>query len=318
MTTRYPWPVFSAPWSLELSEMTVDGSAVGDLVQTDLRRVRLDGIEAWQDMSATMVVTSSEAVPDDLPADTLAAFVLVSSPLTNRRIPVPLGRDGESLRLTGKVNISRLEVAGIVHMTCEVVADIEGRRRLVGSTEPWTIVVEPAAAPSPPGAPPFDFSWVDFDAESAPELARKNPHAHAIVDLSGKATLLLNAGLEGFQALVQADKAKLERRRLRDVLGSSLARTACAAVMREAAVSVTQDEEWTAPTDKLQAQVCEAVAGAMPSVGSADELYQRLFEAAEGSPKDRALVWAEIDVALDALTDVSATIATACSEVRYV
>ena len=131
--------------------------------------------------------------------------------------------------------------------------------------------------------------------------------------------LLLNDDIKGFNALLNAERAQLERRRLRDTLGTTIARYALGAMFREARAGITveDDGETSPPDSESLRQVCEAVAGEMKSVSDVDELYSKLGNEPTLPALDRATLWVEIDNAIDRLTHHSETIASVVEEVRH-
>jgi hypothetical protein len=190
--------------------------------------------------------------------------------------------------------------------------------RIVGAADSWDIVIDSSEPPKPPGAPPFPNSWIKFSSTTAPHIARQYNRAPAVLDLSETPVLLFNEDIDGLQELLHAARPQLERRRQQDVLGSSIARSALAAVFRAAVAEMDLDEELQVvepPSDRLQREVCEAVAGAMPSVATAGELYERLQSALGAS--DRAVLWAEIDLALDRLTGLPEAISRVTWELKH-
>lgn len=313
MTARFPWPQFRFPWSVEVSGLIVDCKPHDSAVDRLHRRVRLDDL-TWQCAGLVLRAQTTERMPAGI--DNLQGFVVVSSPRTNVRTPVPLLPDGLQA-VYGEVPLDSHDLAGTVALTVTIVATIDGRRRTIADAEDWVVVVDDSTAPTPPGAPPFPHVWVDFACADAPDIARRNHGAHAIMDLSAAPQLLLNAGIEGLQDVLHAEKPKLERRRIRDLLGTTIACDAVTSLFRAAVAEVVDlsEDGPVPPSDSLSRQTCEAVAGAMPTVSSVDELYERIV-ATKDSARDRATLWAEAEVALAALTDVHDTVVRVAGEVK--
>ena len=123
------------------------------------------------------------------------------------------------------VSIPRSAVAGKANLTIELTGEHLDRRRVVGSSLPWAIILDQAEAPERQGAPPLKTAWVDFNSGEAPAEARRYGTAHAYVDVASTPPVLyLNKGIEGLQQLILSENAKLERRRQRDMLGAQIAR----------------------------------------------------------------------------------------------
>src|SRR5699024_9015185 len=119
--------------------------------------------------------------------------LLVDAPRSNTRISVPLEGAGV---WQASADLRREYLAGPVKLVVEATGTIDGRVRLLGRSEEWTLVVDAGEAPTPPGAPPFGMVWVDFRGPEAPEAARRNVDAHSIMDLTGEPCLYLNDGIE--------------------------------------------------------------------------------------------------------------------------
>jgi hypothetical protein len=294
-----------------------------DVLDTGRRRLRLDHVDAWCTAHIDITASTTETTPVDI--DACDAVVVVSCTRTNVRIPFVLDAAGieDDGRFEGRVVLERSVLAGAAELTVDIAATIEGRRRLVGMTEPWSVIADADSAPTPPGKPPFETAWLDFADPKAPDIARHQSDAYSVMNLLGpKPTLLLNEGIDGLKALLLAATARNERRRLRGIIGTAVARQAVAMIFRAAAaevVAVDDDaSEPQVPSDPLYRQACEAVAGAMTTTASVDELYDSLLDAERGPAVDRARLWAEIDAAVDRLTGHSSAVASVVTEVKYV
>lgn len=314
MTIRYPWPTFASPLQSALSDIRLDGEPLQNpLVDDDHLRLRLDRAGDWQRFDCDIAVTTDETVPDGI--DDLRGFAMVSSISTNTRLPFALTSTG-GLPAAGHLTIPRSTVAGSFTVQAEIGAHIRGRHRVVGSSEPWTVVLERREAPIPPGAPPFDISWVDFNSPEAPPAAKANPASHALMDLSGEPRLLLNSGIDGLQALLYNKTAQKERRRMREILSSSIARYATTTLFRTAAAQVVayDDGPPQPPSAAVLQQTCKAVADHMSGIGGVDELYELISTAAD-DPLAAAELWLRVDPAVDAATGTSTALSDAAKEV---
>ena len=317
MTARYPWPTYRHPWSLDVSSVRIDGATRDDVDLDTTRRLDLTSIDGWRELELDVRAQAG----DGLDLQLHGVHVLVEAVATGLRRPYPLvaAQGG----YVGTLRVHRADVAGAVHVHAVVSAVVDGRIRAAGSSDTWTLAVDRSAAPVPPGAPPFTTVWADFASDEAPILARRSPTAHAHFDASAEPVLYLNSGIEGFGSLLNADHAKTDRRRARDLMGSQIARLALAAMFRAAAEDVLRsvdlgDEGPPAPPDStLNRRTAEAVASAMPAISSPADLYERLVAAHRGSAADRASLWAEIDLAVDALTGVSDTVSSVSKELRH-
>ena len=317
MTVRYAWPTFRRPWDLQVSSVHVDGELRAGLIDDTHRRLDLTGLEDWA--RCELVVTAGTSETLSLPLTGVHA--LVEAAATSLRRPVILEPGGDGY--VGRVVLDRADVSGAVHVHVLVTARVHDRVRSVGISDGWTVAVDRSAAPLPPGAPPFRTVWVDFATTDAPLLAQQAPTAHAHMDVTHEPVLYLNSAIEGFGSLLTADHARTERRRARDLMGSQVARLSLATLFRAASDEVLRSVDDTdegppaAPGPAVHRQTCEAVASAMPSVASAADLYERLLSAHRGTDTDRKALWAEIDLAIDTLTQVSETVSFVSKELRH-
>jgi hypothetical protein len=322
VTVKFAWPAYGAPWSLRLDEVEFDGVVRDAVVDATRRRLRLDEFAGWTSATFDVTATTDEDVPSG--ASDPVAFVTVSSSRSNSRVPFVLTAMGSDVRAySGKVTIARAAFAGSADLTFDIGASIGGRRRRIGTSELWSIVLEPAEAPLPSGRPPFETTWIDFRDEAAPLIAREDPSVYAVMDHSeGKPRLLMNEGVDGLKDLLLAKAPQHERRRLSDIIGTLIARDAVGTLIRAAAAEVIPpsiDDTFEAqpPTSALYAQACEAVAKEMTSIASVDEFYTRLVEAARDQPEKQAQFWAEIDAATERLTNHASAVARAVDEVKH-
>lgn len=315
MTVHYPWPTFASPLQCRISDIRLDGEPLPPhLVDDDHLRIRLDRATDWRSFDCDVTVTTDEAAPAGV--ERFHSYVLVSSTRTNARLPFRLG-DRQGGQAAGHLTVARTAVAGSFTLQAHAGGHVAGRLRAVGAGDPWTVVLEHREAPVPPGTPPFAIAWVDFADPGAPSAARENPAAHALMDLTHEPRLLLNSGVAGLQALLHNEHAKLERRRVRDILSSSIARYATATLFRAAASEVAAyDGQPQPPSSAVLRQTCEAVADHMPGIGSVDDLYEQLA-AATGSPLTDAELWTRIDLAIGELTGATGALSTAAQEVAY-
>jgi hypothetical protein len=316
MTPRFSWPQYRRPWELSVEEVVLDGRDGTTAVDSDHRRVRLDAVSDWSSVRLSFRLETTEQTPADI--EDVTAYVLASSARTNTRVPQTL-RASSPRSFSGGFDLSREMLAGPVQLEGHVVTPGD-RVRLVGSSHPWTLVVNASDAPPMPGAPPFDMAWIDFSSNEAPQVARAVQDSYAVMDLTGnKPVLLLNSEIKGFQGLLNAKKAQLERRRLRDTLATSIARYALGTLFREARAQITveEDDTVTPPESHLLRQVCEAVVAELRSVSTVDELYLQLGRESSLTQLDRSRLWAEIDNAVDRLTNHSEMVASIVEEVRH-
>jgi hypothetical protein len=320
VTVRFAWPAYGQEWAVWLTDAKRDGQPFEDGIDSQRRRLRLDHAADWASASFRVTATTDEPAPTEI--EDLTAVAILACARANTRVPFQLTQDAEHT-WSGELEVHRASIAGTATLTVELAAQIADRKRLVGGGEGWTIIADASNAPSPPGKPPFETAWLDFQAADAPFAARQQPEAYAVMDLSETGPrLLLNEGIDGLKHLLLAPKPQLERRRVRELIATSIANQAAAALMRAAANEVVpvdpEDEVPELPAPGLYAQMCQAVAGQMATVASPPELYDRLVSAARGTPLDYAELWGEIDSAIDRLTGRSTAVATVVGEVKHV
>ncbi|WP_433802561.1 hypothetical protein [Actinomycetospora sp. CA-084318] len=313
MSVRYAWPTLAEAPQVELRELRLDGAESRRIaVEPNHLRVVLPEDESWQRFSCQVVATTDE----DLSVfEDLVCYAVAASRDAATRVPFVLsGLPGE-----GRLELHRDEIARNALLTVDAAASYRGRRRVVGRAAPWTVVSEIGTAPRPPSGLPFAMTWLDFTAEGAPDVVRGAPQASAVMEtgIGAVPALLLNSALPGFKDLLHADSAKLERRRLRDLLGSDVARLAVSSLLRAAASEIVEADDGTViePQDDLHRQVCEAVVEVVNGVGSVEELYQRLAVERTDVGGD---LWSRLDLAIDELVGRRAAVATACEESRVV
>ncbi|MEE3851783.1 hypothetical protein VZC37_15680 [Gordonia sp. LSe1-13] len=316
MSPVVAWPTYKGQWASHLLDVATESGAAVE-PDGDRYRLHLDDL-AWHTVTFTLNLSPTEPAPAGLVAQ--QGFALVACRGTNTRIPFRLFPDASNPdRLSGPITLNREVLEDTATLSAEITAQVDGRTRVVARAIPWTIVLRRFDAPAKAGEPPITQVWVDFDSADAPPVARKNNRAHAALDAApDKPILYLNSGIPGLQMILTAENAKLERRRLRDILGSQIARYTVSTLFRLAAADVVADgdDDPIGPSDPLLRSTCEKVAGAIPHYTSVDELYSALVRTT--SRPGIADLWADIDAAIDTLTDASSTASTATSEVQYV
>lgn len=316
MSPRVAWPTFEGLWQCDLESVVLD---TGEEVEGDAEQYRLHlDQDGWHTATIDLVAHSPEETPNGV--DTLLGYALVSCTSTNTRIPFGLQSDPESSpRAAGRIELERELLRDTATLTVQIVANHNGRQRVVASSIPWTIVLRRFEPPAKSGRPPITQVWTDFAAVDAPSVARKNAQAYAALDADADTPVLyLNSGVPGLQALLMSETAKLERRRLRDLIGSQIARYTVTTLFRVAAAEVlVEDEDITGPASSLLRQTCEAIADAIPCLTSVDELYVAVAQA-HGNRTATAELWADVDAAIDVLTQASAAVGVATKEVQFV
>jgi hypothetical protein len=317
---RFAWPSFEEPWECNITTVRLDGTEANDTIESDHLRVEVHDRE-WARAALSLTAVTDQPLPSGLNA--VQAHVLASCPATQLRRPYPLEliEDNGSCGFHGSIELPRTAVAAKATLTVEIAAEHNGRRRVVGTAVPWTLIVDKADAPEKPGVPPLKTIWVNFRDGEAPAEARRNAGAHAYVDVrSSPPILYLNKGIDGLQSLILADRPKLERRRHRDLISAFIARYVASSLFRAAAEQVAVDEfggPAEGPTVRVFRDVCEAVAAELPDTDTVQDLYEVIAHLPDGPP-DSSVFWADVDLALDRMTAVSSTVATISEQVKHV
>ena len=316
MTQHFPWPQYRRPWSLDVEVLGVTPAGEPD-VDPDRRRIRLDELEDWTQVGLRLRLATTERTPDGVAQ--MSPYVMVSAARSNLRLPVLLEQDGDTF--VGDCHLMRSSLAGITELQAYVasvggsaVGDEPTPTRIIGESEPWTVVVDPGESPPAPGAPPFETERRHFSDPGSPPQLRAAATSYALMDMSGPDPVLyLNQDIIGLEHILDAKSPKLEKRRLRDLLGAQIAHHVLSTLFREALDrTVVEDDLVTIPEDRLMKQVCEAVSEAVPSVEGSEDMMRRLLD----SSTDRARVWMEVENALTVLTGVGDAVARSVKEVH--
>lgn len=310
MSPRFAWPQYRRPLDLEI-EVLAPALTVkdGDEAETN-RRIRLDLHESWSEVHLRFTLTTTEKAPDSITGQ--VAYVLVSSTRTATRIPVTLhpGYDG----FEGDIVLTKAALSGPVQIAGQII-ESGGVARVLGASEPWTLVIDASDAPPMPGAPPFKMAWQSFEAADSPTYLQAARHSYSLMDLTGPEPILwLNKDITGLEAVVSASHAKLEKRRLRDVLGAQIARDALLALFREALAQVViENDEVTLPDNSLLRQTATVIAAELNSVADVEEMFRKLLT----DQQQRQQIWMEIDNAVSSLTNLSESVARSVEEVHF-
>lgn len=311
MTQHFPWPQYRRPWTLSVAVVSVTPEGDAD-VDADRGRIRLDGIDGWRSVGLEFRLSTSEPRPSGV--ERPFAYVMVTGARSNFRLPVRMRETDAGF--IGSCRLSRDSLAGTVDIQAHVVTDPSDseRARVVGDSNSWSLVVESGEAPPLPGTPPFEIVRLHFSADDAPSTLRTAAASYALMDVSGPAPVLyLNQDVKGLEHVIDAKSPKLEKRRLRDLIGAQIAHHALATLFRHALADCALDAEDIAlPDDRLLRQVIEKVADAVPSVEDGEALVRALLEGGTRSGQ----VWMEVDNAVTALTGLGSAVARSVEEVH--
>ncbi|MGY4645039.1 hypothetical protein [Cellulomonas sp. URHB0016] len=307
MSPLYPWPTYREPWDLEIEAVEIDGQDSTALADAARYRIELDGRE-WTNAALRVRAHARDSVDGLVPT---AGYVMVSTRQSASRASFVLTPDGSGW--VGTVHLTKDTLAGKSVVEAHLTARIGDRLRVIARSHSWDVVADAGSAPRPPGAPPLDFTWVDFRKPDAPELARLDPAAYCVVDVTdGGATLLLNEGIEGFKEILYLKSPKLEKRRLQDLLGADVARQATTALLRAAVdevASTADDDDAQLPGNSRLVEVLDAVSSGM-GLNSTHDLVARIATARTIDERNR--LWADMDTTVARLTGVSSALALAC------
>ena len=316
MSPRFAWPTFKDQWDCRIETVLFDGQDAPDVIDAD--RLIINGHHRdWQDAHISLSAVTTEVTPDGL--TDLSAHVMVTCGATQLRLSFPMVSKGVG-QFHATFSIPRSAVAAKASMFVEIVSNQGGRHRVVGSGIQWTLLIDGSEAPPRAGAAPLRTAWVDFTGPEAPLEARRNPLAYCYIDVNhNPPALYLNSAVDGFQSLILADNAKLERRRQRDLLGAMIARQVANSLVRAAVMDVTPGEfgcRPSGPTARVLQDMCKALAAELPQTETEDDFYD-LVGSLSGDAAASAAFWADVDLALDKITSVSDTVAVICREVKH-
>lgn len=318
MSPRFPWPTFAEQWDCKVSDLLFDGHDAALAVSPD--HLAIDGHAVdWTEVQLTLSASTHEPIPEGL-AD-LSAYALVTCGATQLRLAYPMTYNSDQTSFEATVTIHRSALAGKATVAAQITSDRGGRRRVVGSSIAWTLILDKREAPERMGAAPLKTTWVDFAAGEAPQEARRNPSTYCYIDINqDPPTLLLNSGIDGFQSLILADNAKLERHRHRDLLGAMIAKQVANSLVRAAVDEIDPGEFGappTGPTSRILRDICEALAQELPETETAEDLYE-LVANFHGNGVAANQFWADVDLALDRMTSLAETVTKVCKEVKHV
>ena len=312
MSVVYMWSTFTGELALEPTDVQADGTDIA--VDSYQRRIHLEGKD-WATVELKLRASTSEAPPAGI--DELAAHALASSPRSALRRPFPLVIVSEHgpTAVTGTVSLSRADLAGAVEVTVFVTGIVGGRRRVVGASGSWTIVVDASEAPKPPGAPPFKFKRQNFSAPDAPLMVREHSLELAYFELSDPPVLWVNDGIDGLWALLHASHAKDDRRRQRDAVSATIARVVVSTVFRSAGQELVIDGD-DEPSRQIQRDVCARIAAHIPDANDLPEFYEAIKKVESLDRQARDRFWGHIDLALDHISGLSTALARNIREVK--
>lgn len=315
MSPHFAWPTYRYPWACKVVGLRFDGQDA----PVDNDYLQIDAVDrTWSNLEITLSASTDQSPPTGV--ENLRGHALVTCIATNLRRPMPLTLDRSSTAITGTLTIPRSIVARKALITVEIVGDVSGRPRLIGSGQQWSLILDKAEAPIRHGVPPVKHSWIDFADAAAPQEAQRNKAAHAYLDVTTMPPVLyLNSGIDGLQGLLESETAKNERRRHRDLVGAQIARYVAATLFRTAVEQVVADDSGgppEGPGDSILRSMCEAVASQVSFASDADDLYQHVTRVREGSASSIQF-WTEVDLALDRLTSLSSVIAKVSEEVKH-
>ncbi|KQR10429.1 hypothetical protein [Cellulomonas sp. Leaf334] len=306
MSPLYPWPTYPELWDLEIESIEIDGHDSIALADDAAYRVELDGRE-WASAIFRVRATTSHSIDGLMPT---SGYVVASTTQSASRSSFTLAPDGSGW--VAIVHLTKDAVAGKSILEAHLTALIGDRMRVIARSHTWEVISDAGVAPRPAGAPPFDFTWVDFRSPEAPKIARLDPHAYCVVDLTDGATVLLNEGIEGFKEILHLKSPKLEKRRLQGLLGADVARQATTAMLRAAVDEVTStavEGDVQPPGNPRLVEVLDAVSDGM-GLSTTQELLARIGAATTMDERNR--LWADMDTTVARLTGVSSALAAAC------
>lgn len=318
MTPTFPWPTFREPWLSQINDLHFDGVENKGAVIPDHQTI--DACDhGWTEISFAITTSTHEMIPGGL--TDLTAYVLINCGATQLRRAYPMEYNSDRTSFEATVALPHGALAGKASVLAQITSDRGGRRRLVGSSVAWAIILDKSEAPEGIRSAPLKTMWVDFATGEAPQEARRNPSTYCYIDIDcDPPTLFLNSGIDGFQSLILAENAKRERRRHRDLLGAMIAKQVANSLIRAAVDEIEPDEfgaPATEPASPILREMCEALAQHLPETESAVDLYA-LVANLRGSGLAANKFWTEVDLALDRMTSLADTVTKVCKEVKHV
>ena len=318
MSPRFPWPTFNEQWNCRVERLLLDGEDATAAIYEDHLAIDTHALN-WSEATVFLTASTDEPTPDGL--TDLSAYVMVTCGATQLRLPYQMTYNLDRTAFEAKIRIPRAALAGKANILAQITSDRGGRRRVVGSSIAWTVVLEKGESPARSGSAPLKTTWVDFSAGDAPPEARQNPTTYCCVDINhDPPTLFLNSGIDGFQSLILAENAKLERRRHRDLLGAMIAKQVANSLVR-AAVDEVEPGEFGAPaagpTSRILREMCEALAQELPETETVEDLYELVADL-PGNGLAAGQFWSQVDLALDRMTSLADVVAKTCKEVKHV
>jgi hypothetical protein len=318
MTPWFAWPTFVEPWVCEVTKLLLDGKEADAAVNRDHLTIACHE-QPWEEAQISVLISTEQATPGGL--DELSAHVVVTCRGTQLRLARPMTKcqDGSGFETT--LSVPRSILSGKADIAAQISSEVGGRRRIVGSTLAWSLTVDKSEAPERAGSAPIKTTWVDFGGSGAPQEARRNPSAYCHLDINQDPPMLfLNSAIDGFQSLIQAENAKLERRRHRDLIGSMIAKQVANSLIRAAVDEISPGDYGAptiGPTGPLLREMCEALSKHLPDTDSVEDFYELVADL-HGNSVAAARFWSDVDLALDRMTSLADTVSTICKEVKHV
>lgn len=307
MKPHYPWPHYRNTWSSAVELSTAKSDPSDGYIEVEKRRVRLDLLEDWLEVSVQVEIRTTEGTPD--PSSTETAFLLLSVPQTNARIAAQLTSQATETERTfvGSLKLRRSDLAGVGTISMHV-AD-QATSRVIADAEPWTVIGDLGVAPPNQGAPPFASQWLPFKDSNLPAIVARavkiDPHALFVFDAESpdKPILYLNDSIDGLKKIIEAPSPHNERRRQQQVLAGSIARDASRALFVAALGRVAiEDGEIVDLPGGIHSQMLVAVASEINGLDRVDDTLLALRDQ-NLSDSERAHGWSDVEAAISRLVD---------------
>ena len=318
MTPWFAWPTFVEQWDCEITELLLDGQDAEAILNRDHMTIDCHERE-WTEAQVVVRISTEQAAPGGL--NELSAHVMVACGATQLRLAHPMAKCADGTAFETKLAIPRSILSGKADLAAQITGELDGRKRIVGSSLSWTLILDKNEAPERAGTAPIKTVWIDFGISDAPQEARRNSTAYSHLDINqDPPTLFLNSGIDGFQSLIQSENAKLERRRHRDLLGSMIAKQVANSLIRAAVEEIEPGDDGapaSGPAGRLLRDMCEALSKQLPETDSVEDFYELVADL-QGNNVASAKFWADVDLALDRMTSLADTVTTICKEVKHV
>jgi len=283
MREVYPYETLGGDVALLVGDIEIDGQAAPTWAENEGRQIDLSHPEkaGWKSLRVPVTVMGP---PTELEARAKAggaprAHVVVQCGFTNARQSVALAPDGDGNRWIGDLEMDRRFWFGRVEVAAFITDEVDGRRRMVGWADRWSILLDDF--PDSPVRGALTVKWRNFDDKETdpPSLAaaKGEPYFHLIDP--NQPVLYLNSAFPGLEPLLgnRSGRRDHSEQALHDQVRSMIATKFFLGAANAALAGVEVDEDggcnW--PQSEWQRELLEALLHrAFPKRAAADALEE--------------------------------------------